>query len=1592
MGTFIRQFWALFRKNWIVLAKHPFLNLLRCFILPVAYGVFLAVAQTFLIKPNNYGIGSPVPVHTLKSQFDGSLSLIWTDETNGTGVFSAEAVMARVTSGFTDHQLNAVKKVDSAADIPIACPQNFNLFSECFAGIVFSSFPTASNASQPVDYTIRGDGGLFHIDVVRHTSDFEDRIMPLQWAVDAAIIDLTTHTQPPTPLEWPFTIETNADQSRSIRLSYIRGLRTLLVLALFIGFIGIAYQLPGAFSGERANLLTSHLKVMGLMDSARIISWHISISLAYLPAWIIVAVVWHFQIFTATNGGLVLVVHLLLGLSLASWSFFIAAPFGKSPQLAAIVTTFLAIIFAIIALILGEATTGVAVIFSLVFPPGYYIFAIRAMCGFENHLMPTNILHGDPDRGLTLLPLLIVAIIDIFLWPYLAVLLERRLYDAREPSTRSWRFWSRKKDNAGDAPPLPSDTAISIRNLGKTWSTSTFGRGKGLVTAISDLTLDIPKSGIFVLLGSNGAGKSTTLSIIAGLIGRSRGSITFEGGTARPARGELGIVPQKNVLFPELTCYQTLRVWAAIKHVDSTAPADDIEQLLRDCDLGKKIHANADTLSGGQKRKLQLAAGLIGGSKIILVDECTSGVDPLSRRALWRALNSVRHDRTIIFTTHFLDEADLLADHIAILAAPGKLVASGSPVSLKSTLGDGYSVSVSFSPRDDVEKESQGPPPDLLRAIHTLAPLTTVATVSPQEYVYHLRSKDSAMVQRVLQLLDDERAAYNILSYDVLGTSIEDIFLDLMDHEAKETEEKKLSVHSSSTSLELKVPSTLALTNGRPRSPLSQALTIFHKRALIAKRSWLTPLLLVLVAVVGSCAPLFFLSDRPQSCVVTFQTATPIPLYLPSSSIALSLSGPSADVLTSPPGLVANSLGAVAAGLQTRNIADNATFVRTIQQTYRDFELGGISMDDAGNSLLAWEGTPPGINGPAMLNLVSNILYNRGLNSSGQASGTPRLIKANYETLPRQDAGTLLSLKWVAFFAAAMAVFPAFFSLYVSRERRSSVQAMQLSNGLTDPIGLWLGHLMFDTVFSLLVASLIVIIWAAASNQFHGLGFFWVVLVLYGIVGALFSYCVSLFTSSPLAAFATSAGYQIIMFLLYLSGYLLTLTYAKTSEADGIITTIHFTMSILSPIASVLRASFVSVNLFSLLCSGTTAVDASSMGVLIRYGRPILYLIVYAFFLLAVLVWVDSGTIFPRSLTATRKSQKATPESGANSGSERPDVAAETQAVATSDDLLRVLHISKAYGGNKVVDDVSIGVSRDTVFANLGPNGAGKSTSFNIIRGDVIPDAGDVMIDGVSVVHHPRTARLSLGVCPQFTAIDSQLTVRQHLLIYGRLKGLKRGPEISASIEALLEATALSTYADRLASKLSGGNQRKLALAIALIGNPSVILIDEFSTGIDAKMKRDMWGTLRKVAVGKAVVITTHSMEEASALANKVGIMAKRLLAVGTTQNLVDRYAKYEVHFSCRTRADVLKALELMSRVPGARQADDVATRFEVPIERDGMSLAQLFHLLSTEGDFLEYTVEKASLESVFLKVIRENNVLEEDSERARRPRRWWIF
>jgi ATP-binding cassette, subfamily A (ABC1), member 3 len=324
----------------------------------------------------------------------------------------------------------------------------------------------------------------------------------------------------------------------------------------------------------------------------------------------------------------------------------------------------------------------------------------------------------------------------------------------------------------------------------------------------------------------------------------------------------------------------------------------------------------------------------------------------------------------------------------------------------------------------------------LLRQIQDIAPDATLASTSHNGSAYSLNSKDSNIVGQVLETMQAQKSQLGIVSYEIHGTAIEDIFLDLMSAEAGiesvETPDK-IELQGSDALAGTGQPDDrgLNLTSGRKQSPLAQSLTIFYKRWLITRRSWLSSLLTVLIPVAGACIPLFFMNNRSQSCKTKFTPAPIIPLYLGDSpySSVLSTMFPGGQALVVPPNLI-STLGPSASQIRDVPIPDNQTFVHTVQQNYQNLSLGGVSMDfTTGNTLVAWEATPPGLTAPTLLNLASNVLYNRALNASGRAANLPSIIAATYQNFPAANEGTLFALKWVAFFGATMVSMPGLFSV-----------------------------------------------------------------------------------------------------------------------------------------------------------------------------------------------------------------------------------------------------------------------------------------------------------------------------------------------------------------------------------------------------------------------------------------------------------------------------------------------------------------------------------------------------------------------------------
>jgi len=339
---------------------------------------------------------------------------------------------------------------------------------------------------------------------------------------------------------------------------------------------------------------------------------------------------------------------------------------------------------------------------------------------------------------------------------------------------------------------------------------------------------------------------------------------------------------------------------------------------------------------------------------------------------------------------------------------------------------------------------------------------------------------------------------------------------------------------------------------------------------------------------------------------------------------------------------------------------------------------------------------------------------------------------------------------------------------------------------------------------------------------------------------------------------------------------------------------------------------------------------------------------------------------------------------------EGDDVAAERARVAAlpttgpEADSIVLRNLRRVYppqGGNPAkvaVQDLSLGIQRGEVFGLLGPNGAGKTSAINMMIGFLEPTSGDATIEGLSIREDMGSIYSMLGVCPQHDLLWEQLTPMQHLNFYGRLKNLK-GAELTAAVESGLRAVNLWSVRKKLVGQFSGGMKRRLSVAVSFVGSPAVVFLDEPSTGLDPASRRNLWDVVKQSREGRGIVLTTHSMEEAEVLCDRLGIFVDgRLICVGAPKEITARYGGYLVFtVTVPARQQELAAVEaLVARMaPGARRTYALGgtQKFELPSNE--VSLSQVFAAMEhakASQTILDWGVANATLEEVFIKLARE--------------------
>ncbi|XP_032896611.1 ATP-binding cassette sub-family A member 3 [Amblyraja radiata] len=1168
------------------------------------------------------------------------------------------------------------------------------------------------------------------------------------------------------------------------------------------------------------------------------------------------------------------------------------------------------------------------------------------------------------------------------------------------------------------------EAGIKIKALSKIFYT-----GNHMKVAVSGLTVNLYKGQISVLLGHNGAGKTTTLSMLTGLFPPTSGTAHINGFNICKdmalVRQSLGLCPQHDVLFDNLTVEEHLSFFCRLKGYNIENVREAVNQMLMMLNFEEKRHAQAKTLSGGMKRKLSIGIALIGDSQVVMLDEPTSGMDPLSRRATWDLLQQVKVGRTIVLTTHYMDEADLLGDRILIMAK-GQLQCCGSPLFLKSIYGAGYHMVIVKEPYCNVDT--------ITSLVKSFVPGATQQTNVGAELSYILPNESTHRFEALFSELEKKRGSLGIASYGASVTTMEEVFLRVgklvdssMDIQAIQLpplqyqHERRMS--NWSTKVSGSQNGLMGSAEGNEQSQpidmpavipntgitlfLQQFRAMFMKRASYSWRNWK-------VISAQFMIPLIF-----AGCALIIAKTFPGPHDSSRLNLTLSKYGPSIVPYSADNNSdLTKQLAQMYAGLvhaqlgKPKNVDGDL-----IQYLLNAAKKKGIALNEDSLVGAGFEKVKTGIKIQVLFNnlgfhtpatslmLVDNALFKLlvGPNASISTTNYPQPRNITEEALDQLNenrTGFALSFNLMY----GMAFLSSTFALLLVAERAVKSKQMQLVTGL-HIASYWLSALLWDLINYLIPCFVILLMFQFANLQpftfDEKLGDVLLLLLLYGwsiiplmyLSHYLFTITATAYTrltiGNILSGTATFVAATIMsipdlgllnlwkvmdsLFLVlpnYCLGHGLNEFY-QNYLLIGVCTT--------SPVAEFLCSAFnitYQMNYFSWESPGIGRVIAA----LVIQGLVFLTLLFLIEFKVFRMLSNFIHYIFWRKKMALMINV-TNPHVAEDHDVMIERMKIEESLAAQMDKPLVLKELFKIYPGKEptvAVNRINLAINRGDCFGLLGLNGAGKTTIFKILTGDVQLSGGDAFIEGHSILNYKKEVLQKIGYCPQFDALLDHMTGKETLYMYARMRGI---PElhIAQCVDDVLQSLLLEPYARRLVRTYSGGNKRKLSTGVAMIGNPSVLFLDEPSTGMDPVSRRLLWDAVtRSLEFGKSVMITSHSMEECEALCTRLAVMVNgQFKCLGSPQHLKSKFGS---------------GYTLLVKIKGDRPdpqpfKDFIESTFEGSIIKDehhgmlhyhltslSLTWAQIFGTLERARDqfnIKDYSVSQISLEQVFLSFAR---------------------
>uniref|UniRef100_A0A8C2WVA7 ATP binding cassette subfamily A member 3 n=1 Tax=Cyclopterus lumpus TaxID=8103 RepID=A0A8C2WVA7_CYCLU len=1057
-------------------------------------------------------------------------------------------------------------------------------------------------------------------------------------------------------------------------------------------------------------------------------------------------------------------------------------------------------------------------------------------------------------------------------------------------------------------------SGIKIKHLAKE-----FKVGNKTRQAVRDLTVNMFEGQITVLLGHNGAGKTTTLSMLTGLFPPTSGRAYINGydicQDMALIRRSLGLCPQHDVLFDNLTVREHLLFYAQLKGFSKDKIPDEVDRIIRILNLEDKRHARSKTLSGGMKRKLSIGIALIGDSKVVMLDEPTSGMDPSARRATWDLLQGEKRGRTILLTTHFMDEADLLGDRITIMAG-GELQCIGSPLFLKNKYGAGYHMVIVKDALCNVS--------EITRIVHMYVPNATVESTAGAELSYILPKESTGRFELLFAELEMNREELGIASYGASVTTMEEVFLRWEKYDIIILSSAIKHVFWNSWSLNNEphnVPffiganQTVAFFSrflhtvhsahmSASRSPppqarlhLQQFYAMFLKRALYSWRNWKVMVAQFLIPLLFTVLALFVARSFPNH-----QDA-------PQLRLALRRYGSTRVPVALPPG----------AGPLTGDRFNERCVV------------GAAFRGSAGGQLVKATAyfNNEGYHTPATaLMMVDNALFKllAGPNASIQTGNHP---------MPRnlsEATGFIIAINIMY----GMASLSSTFALLLVTESSIKSKHVQKVSGVYLS-NFWFSALLWDLVNFLLPCLLMLVLFQAfgvkAFVDNNHLVDVLLLLLLYGWAVVPLMYLLSFLFSNAASAYTRLTIFNMI---------------------SGTATFLAVTIMAIPGEGETRDLALCSYVMY--ITYQTNYFSMSEPGV----GRFLVALSMQGVVYIVLLFVIELQCVHTlrRLLTSL--------------GKRRKQVLGDDEAVIAPSQVY-------GSGGNILaVDRLSLAVGKGECFGLLGFNGAGKTTTFKMLTCDESVTSGDAYIDGYSILRDVKKVQQRIGYCPQFDALLDHMTGRETLSMYSRLRGIPE-KYVSGCVENVLRSLLLEPHAEKLVRSYSGGNKRKLSAGIALIGGPPVIFLDEPSTGMDPVARRLLWDAVTRTREsGKAIIITSHSMEECEALCTRLAVMVNgQFKCLGSPQHLKSKFGSgytllAKVHVEAELEDSVLLLFKdfIESTFPGSQLKDEHQGMVHYHLTDKTLSWAQVFGTLEAAKEkyqIEDYCVSQISLEQVFL-------------------------